>query len=175
MKRETGPGGYADRPTAVREVWHPWFRRNTRSGCQRSGCYGTIGTNFVSQSAMVSAQLWSSIGRAFCSRLTTGGAPHGWPQLWTRRRARYSAEGLDGVLHDHPQANPYRKLDGRGEAHLIALACSDAPEGHDHWTLRLLGQRLLAGKVVESGHEAVRLRKKTPSNPGVSSSGASPG
>ena len=34
----------------------------------------------------------------------------------------------------------------RGEAHLIALACSPAPEGHDHWTLRLL-----AGKVVELG------------------------
>ena len=43
----------------------------------------------------------------------------------------------------------------RGEAHLIALACSPAPEGHDHWTLRLL-----AGKVVELGpssmsHEGV--------------------
>ena len=32
----------------------------------------------------------------------------------------------------------HRKLDDRGEAHLIALACSPAPEGHDHWTLRLL-------------------------------------
>ena len=81
------------------------------------------------------------------------------------------------MLYDHPQANRYRKLDDRGEAHLIALACSDAPEGHDHWT-----RRLLANKVVELGlapslsHETVRLRlKKTPSSPGESSSGASPG
>ena len=44
-------------------------------------------------------------------------------------KRRYAEEGLDGVLHDHPQANRYRKLDDRGEAHLIALACSDAPEG----------------------------------------------
>ena len=79
-------------------------------------------------------------------------APRWW-RLWIRRSARvfrtkrrYAEEGLGGVLHDHPQANRYRKLDDRGEAHLIALACSDAPEGHEHWTLRLL-----AGKVVESG------------------------
>ena len=45
--------------------------------------------------------------------------------LCTKRR--YSEEGLDGVLHDHPQANRYRKLDDRGEAHLIALARRDAP------------------------------------------------
>ena len=100
-----------------------------------------------------------------------------------RTKRRYAAEGLEGVLHDHPQANRYRKLDDRGEAHpvsstgqaLIALACSDAPEGHEHWTLRLL-----AGKVVELGvvpslsYETVRLRlKKTPSSPGGSSNGAS--
>ena len=58
-----------------------------------------------------------------------------------RTKRRYAEEGLGGVLYDHPQANRYRKLDDRGEAHpvsstgqaLIALACSDAPEGHDHW------------------------------------------
>ena len=97
------------------------------------------------------------------------------PRTVFRTKRRYAEEGLDGVLHDHPQANRYRKLDDRGEAHLIALACSDAPEGHEHWTLRLL-----AGKVVELGlvpslsHETVRLRlKKTPSSRGGSSSGAS--
>ena len=92
-----------------------------------------------------------------------------------RTKRRYAEKGLDGVLHDHPQANRYRKLDDRGEAHLIALACSDAPEGHEHWTLQLL-----AGKVVELGlapslsYETVRLRlKKTPSSRGGSSNGAS--
>ena len=67
------------------------------------------------------------------------------PRTVFRTKRRYAEEGLDGVLHDHPQANRYRKLDDRGEAHLI-LACSDAPEGHEHWTLRLL-----ADKVVELG------------------------
>ena len=54
-----------------------------------------------------------------------------------RVKQRFSEDGLAGVLKDRPQAHRPRKLDDRGEAHLIALACSPAPEGHDHWTLRL--------------------------------------
>ena len=93
-----------------------------------------------------------------------------------RIKRRFAEDGMDGALKDRPQAHRYRKLDDRGEAHLIALACSPAPEGHDHWTLRLL-----AGKVVELGlapslsHETVRLHlKKTSSSPGRSGSGAFP-
>ena len=86
-----------------------------------------------------------------------------------RTKRRYAEDGLDGVLHDHPQANRYRKLDDRGEAHpvssagqaLIALACSDAPEGHDHWTLRLLADKVVELGLVESlSYETVRLRLK---------------
>ena len=93
-----------------------------------------------------------------------------------RIKQRFAEEGIAGVLGDRPQANRPRKLDDRGEAHLIALACSEAPEGHEHWTLRLL-----AGKVVELGlaesmsHEGVRKRlKKTPSSRGRRKSGAFP-
>ena len=93
-----------------------------------------------------------------------------------RIKRRFAEAGLEGVLKDRPQAHRYRKLDDRGEAHLIALACSEPPEGHEHWTLRLL-----AGKVVELGlapspsHETVRLHlKKTPSSRGRSRSGAFP-
>ena len=93
-----------------------------------------------------------------------------------RIKRRFAEEGLVGVLQDRVQANRYRKLDDRDEAHLIALACSPAPEGHEHWTLRLLAE-----KVVELGlapslfHETVRLHlKKTSSNRGRSRSGAFP-
>ena len=92
-----------------------------------------------------------------------------------RIKRRFAEAGLEGVLQDRPQAQRYRKLDDRGEAHLIALACSPAPEGHGHWNLRLL-----AGKVVELGlapalsHETVRQRlKKTSSSRGRSRNGAS--
>ena len=100
-----------------------------------------------------------------------------------RTKRRYAEAGLEGVLHDHPQANRYRKLDDRGEAHpvsstgqaLIALACSDAPEGHEHWTLHLLADRVVESGLVPSlSYETVRLRlKKTPSSRGGSSNGAS--
>ena len=101
-----------------------------------------------------------------------------------RIKRRFVEDGLEGALWERTQAHRYRKLDDRGEAHpvsstgqaLVALACSPAPEGHDHWTLRLL-----AGKVVELGlassmsHEGVRQRlKKTPSSRGRRKSGAFP-
>ena len=78
-----------------------------------------------------------------------------------RTKRRYAEEGLDEVLRHHNQVNRPRKVDDRVEAHLIAMACSPAPDGHDHWTMRAL-----AGKVVELGlveslsPETVRLRLK---------------
>ena len=65
------------------------------------------------------------------------------------------------MLRRRNQVNRCRKLDDLAEAHLIALACTPAPDGHDHWTLRAL-----AGKTVELGlveslsHETVQLRLK---------------
>ena len=86
-----------------------------------------------------------------------------------RIKRRYAEEGLDSVLQDRVQANRFRKLDDKAEAHLIALACSPTPEGHDHWTLSATGG--LADKMVESlSYETVRLwLKKTPSSRGGSS------
>lgn len=62
------------------------------------------------------------------------------------------------LLERKPQTNPRRrKLDGAAEARLIALACSAAPEGRARWTLRLLADKLVELKVVESAsHELVR-------------------
>ena len=93
-----------------------------------------------------------------------------------RIKRRFAEDGLEGALKDRVQAHRYRKLDDRAEAHLIALACSPAPEGHDHWELRLLADRMVELGVVDSlSHETVRLHlKKTPLNRGRRSSGASP-
>ena len=93
-----------------------------------------------------------------------------------RLKRRFAEDGLEGTLKDRVQAHRYRKLDERGEAHLIALACSPAPEGHEHWELRLLADRMVELGVVESlSHETVRLHlKKTPLSRGRRKSGASP-
>ena len=47
-----------------------------------------------------------------------------------RIKRRFTEDGLEGALKDRVQAHRYRKLDERAEAHLIALACSPAPDGH---------------------------------------------
>ena len=51
-----------------------------------------------------------------------------------RIKRRFAEDGLEGALKDRTQVNRYRKLDDWGEAHLIALACSPASEGHSRWT-----------------------------------------
>ena len=61
-----------------------------------------------------------------------------------RVRKRFVEEGLEAAINDKPRPGRERKLSGRQEAHLIAIACSNAPEGHTNWTLHLL-----ADKVVE--------------------------
>ena len=54
------------------------------------------------------------------------------PRTVFRTKRRYAEEGLDGVLHDHPQANRYRKLDDWGEAYLIALVLQPRFVGRTH-------------------------------------------
>jgi transposase len=74
-----------------------------------------------------------------------------------RTRKRFVEGGLPKALNDDPRPGVKRKLDGRGEAHLIALTCSEPPDDHEHWTLRVLAERLVELGVVDSiSHEAVR-------------------
>jgi transposase len=74
-----------------------------------------------------------------------------------RIRKRFVADGIERALNEDPRPGQKRKLDGRAEATLIATACSDAPEGHDHWTLRLLADKLVQLGVVDTiSHETVR-------------------
>jgi transposase len=81
-----------------------------------------------------------------------------------RTRKRFVEGGLDKALYEDPRPGQRLKLDGKAQAHLVALACSEAPGGREHWPLRLLADKLVALEVVESiSHEAVRqaLKKTT--------------
>jgi transposase len=74
-----------------------------------------------------------------------------------RIRKRFVADGMERALNEDPRPGQKRKLDGRAEAMLIATACTEAPEGHEHWTLRLLAGRLVQLQVVDSiSYETVR-------------------
>jgi hypothetical protein len=85
-----------------------------------------------------------------------------------RVRKHYFEEGLEAALNRRPPNREYqRKLDGEQEAHLIALACSEPPEGQARWSLRLLADKLVELEVVEEiSYQTVRRTlKKTPSSP----------
>ena len=75
-----------------------------------------------------------------------------------RIRKQFVEEGLDAALCPKPSQRVFeRKMDGKAEAHLIALACGAPPEGRARWTLRLLSDRLVVLEHVESvSYETVR-------------------
>jgi len=86
-----------------------------------------------------------------------------------RVRQRLVEEGLEAALTRKPRQSTLPcKIDGAAEAHLIATACSKAPEGRTRWTLRLLADRMVTLELVDSiSHETVRrVLKKTRSSPG---------
>ena len=78
-----------------------------------------------------------------------------------RIRRRFVEGNIGKALNDDPRPGQRTKLDEKAEAHLVAIACSDAPGGRDHWPLRLLADKLVELDLVASiSHEAVRQRLK---------------
>ena len=87
-----------------------------------------------------------------------------------RVRQRLVESGLEAALTHKPQDRPSRApvLDGAAEARLIAIACSEPPDGRAAWTLSLLADKLVELEVVGtvSRHTVRRVLKKTPSSRG---------
>jgi transposase len=86
-----------------------------------------------------------------------------------RVRKEFVEEGLEAALERRQPRRQYRrKLDGDGEAHLVALACQKPPEGRSRWTLQLLADRMVELKYVgEISYQTVRRTlKKTNSSLG---------
>ena len=85
-----------------------------------------------------------------------------------RLRRRFVAHGLAATLHERPRPGGMPKLDGKQEALLVALACSEPPQERAKWTMQLLADKLVAiGAVDTISDETVRrVRKKTTSSRG---------
>jgi transposase len=87
-----------------------------------------------------------------------------------RVRQRFVEQGVDAALSRKEQQRPSRprKLDGRAEARLIAIACSAPPDGRAEWTMRLLADRLVELEVVAAVSDKTvrRVLKKTNSSRG---------
>jgi len=91
-----------------------------------------------------------------------------------RLRERFVLEGLPAALEGRKRSVYKEKvLDGRVEAYLVALRCSDPPSGYQQWSMRLLAKRMVElDYVAHMSHESVRqVLKKTISSPGKSNNG----
>ena len=87
----------------------------------------------------------------------TAAALHTSVNTVQRVRRRFAEGGLEQALYDRPRPGGTPKLDAKGEAQLIALACSAPPEGRAVWTLQLLADKLVELHVIESiSDESVR-------------------
>ena len=81
-----------------------------------------------------------------------------------RVKKRFVIDGLDVALHGRKGSRVYdKKADGDFEAHLVALSCSNPPEGFSRWTLRLLAEKVVELDYIDNiSHETVRrVLKKT--------------
>jgi hypothetical protein len=91
-----------------------------------------------------------------------------------RVKKRFVEEGMDITLNGKKGSRIYaKKADGDFEAHLVALSCSDPPEGFTRWSLRLLADKVVELEYLDQvSHETIRqVLKKTKLNPGATKDG----
>jgi hypothetical protein len=117
----------------------------TLSDTDRSRLYTCIHTGHMSARVRTRAQVLLKLGEGWslaevCRTFDV------CRNTAVRVRTRFTEGGVDAVLSERQQARYRQALSGSQQAHLIAIACSPVPDGHDHWTLRML-----AGKAVELG------------------------
>ena len=93
-----------------------------------------------------------------------------------RIRKRFVEEGIEAALSERPRPGGQRKLEGRHEAFLIALACSTPPEGRQCWTMQMLADKLVELRLIDaiSDETVRRTLKKMPSSRGRRRAGVFP-
>lgn len=78
-------------------------------------------------------------------------AYHATPHTISQISKRFVTGGLEAALGRKDQVNRHKKIDGTGgEAHIIAIACSETPEGRERWTLQLIADEAVRLGVVDS-------------------------
>ena len=90
-----------------------------------------------------------------------------------RLRRRFVEEGLEASLRERPRPGARPKLGPKGQAFVVALACTKPPEGRHRWTMQMLADRLVELEMVpDITDESIRLLlKRTSSSRGSRSSG----
>jgi hypothetical protein len=116
-------------------------------------------------------------GRPYQTDVQIGAATAVDPRTVARVRAQFATEGLAATLQRRPSARiPTYRLDAAAELRVVHLACTTPPDERDHWSLRMLANRVVELEIVDSiSPETVRQTlKKTNSSPGKPSAGAFP-
>ena len=103
-------------------------------------------------------------------------AYHATPHTICQIAKRFVTGGVEAALGRKEQVNRHKKVDGRVEAHIIAIACSEAPDGRERWTLQLIADELVRLGIVESISDTAVMNtlKKTNLSLGKRRNGASP-
>lgn len=135
------------------------------SDSERSELEGLVRTGSQKARVRERAQilLWSDGGK---SDLEIAALINRTPLTIARTRERWVS---DHRLCDQPKRGRDKRLDGKQEALLVALACSDAPDERESWTMQLLADKLVELKVIEtpiSDETVRRTLKKMNLNPG---------
>ncbi len=87
---------------------------------------------------------------------------------------RFVMEGMEAALGRKKQENRHRKVTGEVEAQLTLIACSDVPEGKDHWTMQMIADELIRLEVVDyiTDTTVCEVMKKTNLSRGCKRNGA---
>lgn len=136
-----------EHPIELSEVERAELEAIVRKGSQKARIIGRAQT-----------LLWSDAGKPDLEIAQLHGVT---PLTVARTRQRWV---LDKTLEDKPRPGRVKKLDGKQEAFLVALACSDAPEGYERWTMQLLADKLVELSVIDepiSDETVRRTLKKT--------------
>jgi hypothetical protein len=129
---------------------------------QRAELRGLIGSGVAPARTLTRARILLKAnhgeGGPGWSDAAIGAALEVHPSTVQRVRRQFVSDGLAATLaRKRPDRVYERRLDGRQEAHLIALACATPPDGHAQWSLRLLADEVVRLEVVETiSHETVR-------------------
>jgi transposase len=134
---------------------------------ERAGLLELIRTGKAAARTIARAQVLLQADEGRPDEEIAGSLPVGRATV-ERVRKRFAQEGLERALRERPRPGAARRLGGKQEAFLVALACSDPPDGRDHWTMQLLADRLVTLEQVDaiSDETVRRTLKKTSSSRG---------
>ena len=120
--------------------------------------FGTESARKLTRSRILSKADEGELGPAYADKEIKAAVEVSIPTIG-RTRKTFALEGLTAALTPKKRSKPSRpqKFDGEKEAHLVALACSPAPEGRAQWTLRLLAEKMVELNHFSSvSHETIR-------------------